>query len=63
MAVGESAAHGGALVKLCRGVKAYERISRNINPLREGRRRGYPKAEPSPDLGRRAAVNGKGGTR
>jgi hypothetical protein len=51
------------LVKLCRGVKAYERISRNAHPLRGGRWCGYLKAEPGPDFGRRAVVNGKGGTR
>jgi len=33
---GKTGNHGGALVKLCRGAKACERIVRNTNPLRRG---------------------------
>jgi hypothetical protein len=57
-------ARGDALVKLCRGAKACERISRIVHSLREGRRRGYLRAGPVRALRRYGnRKNGKEGSR
>jgi hypothetical protein len=61
--VRKSVAHGGALVKLCRGAKACERITRNVDSLRGGD--GAETSEPGQPGASvpKAAANGKEGSR